>query len=257
MICGFRAEAFGRRAPPLLIVMVRRMRSYIGTSGYSYPKWKGRFYPAKCPQHEMLRYYAERYSTVEINSTFFSFPNETTIASWINDTPDSFRFALKAHRAITHLRRLKDVEDATARLLHTASMLNGRLGSLLFQFPPNFKKDVPRLEAFLDLLDGKVPSAFEFRHDSWSDDDVFACLRARSCAVCLADTDEAPIGELVSTTDWGYVRLRRADYTDEELAEWAKRLRFQNWREMYVFFMHEDTGTGPRFAARLRDLLNA
>jgi uncharacterized protein YecE (DUF72 family) len=233
------------------------MRFYIGTSGYSYPKWKGEFYPDKCPQSEMLRYYAQRFSTVEINSTFFSLPNEATVASWVEDTAGSFRFAIKAQRAITHIRRLTNVEEPTNQLLRLASMLDNKRGPLLFQLPPNFKKDLSRLESLLDLIDGRVPSAVEFRHDSWNDDELLACLRARSCALCIADTDEAPIRDLTSTTDWGYVRLRRVGYTDAELGEWATRLKAQDWREAYVYFKHEDTGTGPRFAARLLDLLKS
>jgi uncharacterized protein YecE (DUF72 family) len=205
----------------------------------------------------MLRYYAQRFSTVEINSTFFRLPNETTVASWAQDTAASFRFAIKAQRAITHIRRLAHVEEPTEQLLHLAAVMDGKLGALLFQFPPNLKKDLSRLESLLDLIDGRAPSAFEFRHESWNDDEVVACLRARSCAIGLADTDEAPIRELMSTADWGYVRLRRADYTDGELAQWAMRLRSQKWREAYVFFRHEDTGTGPRFATRLLDLLKS
>src|SRR5262249_27193054 len=147
------------------------------------------------------------------------------------------------------------VQEQTDRLIHAASALKDRLGPLLFQFPPSFQKDLARLKAFVEFVDGRAVSAFEFRHESWNDDEVVECLRVHSCALCIADTDEAAIRDLTSTADWSYVRLRRVDYTDDELAEWVERLRSQNWREAYVFFKHEDAGTGPKFAARLLDLL--
>lgn len=232
------------------------MTYYVGTSGYSYPKWKGRFYPDKLPQKEMLRYYAQTFATVEINSTFFGLPNDKTVASWLEDTNPAFRFALKAQRSITHIKRLKNVEEPTDQLLRLASAVGERLGPLLFQLPPNFKKDVPRLTAFLGSLRGKARTAVEFRHESWLDEEVFGCLRDHSCALCIADMDEEPWSDIVATTDWGYLRLRRTEYASDELNAWAKRIKSQNWHDAYVYFRHEDTGTGPTFASQLIGLLN-
>jgi len=168
--------------------------------------------------------------------------------------PASFRFALKAPQTITHRKRLKNAEQETEDLLRIASTLKRRCGPLLFQLPPNFKKDLSRLEAFLSFIPSKTSAAFEFRHESWFDDEVFDCLRANSCALCVADTDELPIADLVSTANWGYVRLRRESYTDKQLAKWIEKFSSQKWRETYVFFKHEDTGTGPKFATRFLEL---
>ena len=230
------------------------MRFFVGTSGYSYKEWKGSFYPEKLPQNEMLGYYAQRFSTVEINNSFYRMPKEDVLESWAEQVPDSFRFVLKAPQTITHRKRLKDAERETDYLLRTASALKGRLGPLLFQLPPNLKKDLSRLEAFLGLIGKGTLAAFEFRHETWFDDEVYACLRARSCALCIAETDDASTADLVSTAGWGYVRLRREEYTDEQLGEWIKKLRARGWNEAYVFFKHEDTGTGPKFASRFLEL---
>jgi uncharacterized protein YecE (DUF72 family) len=232
----------------------RLMRFLVGTSGYSYKEWKGTFYPNKLSPKEMLTYYADRLGTVEINSTFRRMPGESVVESWTEQTPDSFRFVLKAPQSITHHKRLKQAEVETDQLIRIASILKGRQGPLLFQLPPNFKKDCSRLQSFLGLIDKRAPSAFEFRHESWFDEEVFDCLRANSCALCVADVDDGPISDLVSTARWGYVRLRRVDYSDEQLGEWIEKLRSQDWEEVYVFFKHEDSGTGPKFATRLLEL---
>jgi uncharacterized protein YecE (DUF72 family) len=230
------------------------MQFFVGTSGYSYKEWKGSFYPEKLPPKEMLGFYAQRFSTVEINNTFYRMPKESDLESWAAQVPDSFRFVLKAPQTITHRKRLKGVEQDTDYLVRTAAVLKGRQGPLLFQLPPNFRKDLPRLETFLGLLGEGTLAAFEFRHESWFDDEVFGCLRARSCALCTADMEDAAATELVGTAGWGYVRLRREEYTDRQLEEWIKRLRAQKWDEAYVFFRHEDTGTGPKFATRFLEL---
>jgi uncharacterized protein YecE (DUF72 family) len=229
------------------------MQFFVGTSGFSYKEWKGSFYPEKMKPAEMLGYYAERFSTVEINNSFYRMPKASDLESWSQQTPESFRFVLKAPQTITHRKRLKDCVESTQYFLGVASTLWKRLGPLLFQTPPNLKKDVARLDAFLALL-GKTPSAFEFRHESWFDDEVFGCLRAHSCALCVAEADDLPSTDLVSTASFGYVRLRRETYSDEELRDWLERIRSQPWREAYVFFKHEDTGTAPEFAARFLKL---
>jgi uncharacterized protein YecE (DUF72 family) len=226
------------------------MRFFVGTSGYSYKEWKGSFYPQKLPAKEMLSYYARQFSTVEINNTYYRMPSLSVVESWTQQVPDSFRFVIKAHQVITHRKRLKDVEEATELLITTASALKERQGPLLFLLPPNFKKDIARLDAFLTLLGGRAPATFEFRHQSWFDDEVFDCLRTHSCALCVADGDDLPEVDLIRTAPWGYVRLRREGYADEQLRDWADKLRSLGVSEAYVFFKHEDTGTGPELAAR-------
>jgi uncharacterized protein YecE (DUF72 family) len=230
------------------------MQFFVGTSGYSYPKWKGSFYPAKLPQAEMLRYYAERFDAVEMNNTFYKMPSESDVEAWASQVPHGFRFAIKAPQTITHFKRLKDAEDPTERLLRTAAVLKQKRGPVLFGLPPNMKVDVPRLQAFLRLIPRSVRVAFEFRHKSWFEDGVFDSLRARNCALCIADAEDLPRAKPIDTAGWGYVRLRRENYTKRALAEWVKKLRSRPWKEAYVFFKHEDTGTGPKFAARFLEL---
>ena len=230
------------------------MRFFVGTSGYSYNEWKGKFYPGNWPQKEMLNFYARRFSAVEINSTFYRMPGANVVSSWAREVPESFRFALKAPYVITHRKRLKSVRREINAFFRALSQLKGRAAPVLIQLPPNFKKDLPRLEAFLDLIGGQRPAALEFRHASWFDDDVFEALRSRRCALCIADMDDAPPPVVVRTTGWGYVRLRRKRYTRKRLGQWVELLQSQKWCEAYVFFKHEATGTGPRFAARFREL---
>lgn len=230
------------------------MQFHVGTSGYSYPKWKGSFYPQKLPQKEMLSYYAEHFTAVEINGTFYKMPSKGDLASWIKQVPGDFCFTLKAPQAITHFKRLKDAAKPTRQLFKIAAALKNKLGPILFGLPPNMKKDLLRLQAFLKLIPKKSKAAFEFRHESWFDNEVFDCLRDHRIAVCIADGEDLPKTPLVSTTDWGYVRLRREKYTKRSLASWIARLRSQPWREAYVFFKHEDTGTGPKFAKQFLEL---
>jgi len=231
------------------------MNFYVGTSGYSYPEWKGSFYPTKFPPKQMLGYYAARFRTVEINNTFYRAPTAQLLTAWSDQVPANFRFVLKAPQDITHAKRLADCEDAVNALFDAAAVLGERLGPVLFQLPPNFRKDVPLLRAFLKSLPPNAAVAFEFRNASWFCDAVFATLRERGAGLCVAEADSELDVPLVSTADWGYVRLRRADYTDDALRAWGDRLRAQNWHDCYVFFKHEDAGTGPRFAARLLELL--
>ena len=230
------------------------MNFFVGTSGYSYKEWKGSFYPEKFSDKKMLGYYAERFSTVEINYTFRQIPSETTIESWAGQVPEDFQFVCKAPQAITHHRKLQGAEEQTAQFIEALSGLKKRQGPVLFQLPPNFKKDLQRLESFLKSIKRKR-AAFEFRHQSWFEEDVFNCLRAHKCGLCISDGDEYPVSDLIRTTDWGYVRLRREDYSDQELKTWIKKFKTQDWNDMYVFFRHEDVGTGPRLAARLLKLL--
>lgn len=225
-----------------------------GSSGFSYKEWKGPFYPEKLPAKDMLRYYAERLSTVEVNNTFYRMPKESMLEGWAAKVPDDFIFVLKASRRITHQGRLKDVEDSVAYLWKVAQALGPHLGPILFQLPPFLKKDVPRLEAFMATLPEGLRAAFEFRHESWFADDVYDALREGGQALCLADMDDADAPALVSTTDWGYLRLRREDYSDDALSAWKSAIHAQPWREAFVFFKHEDDGAAPRLAHRLLTL---
>jgi uncharacterized protein YecE (DUF72 family) len=206
----------------------------------------------------MLAYYAERLSAVEINNTFYRMPTAELLQRWAADTPAGFSFALKSPRRITHERRLADVEDSVRRFYETAEVMGDKRGPVLFQLPPNLKKDLPKLEAFLATLAAVTPNAraaFEFRHASWFADDVFAALRAGGAALCIAE-DEDLATPLEATAPWGYLRLRRQDYDDAALDAWAARLRDQsNWSETFVFFKHEDEGRGPALAAGLRQRL--
>jgi uncharacterized protein YecE (DUF72 family) len=230
------------------------MTLYVGTSGYSYKEWKGSFYPEKIPAKEMLRYYAERLSTVEINATFYRMPQQSMLETWLTQAPSPFRFALKASQRITHFKRLKETDDETKYFLDTAAVLGDQLGVVLFQLPPNMKKDLPRLETFLTLLPQTTPAAFEFRHPTWFDDDVLELLRSQNRPLVVSDTDDMPTTHIDKTADWGYLRLRRVNYSEENLAEWVARINAQNWKETFLFFKHEDAGTGPRLAAEFLKL---
>ena len=224
------------------------MRVLAGTSGFSYKEWKGSFYPEDLPAEDMLAYYSARLPAVEINNTFYRMPKPSMLEGWAAQVPAEFRFILKASQRITHRKRLKEAGDEVAYFFQTAATLGERLGPTLFQLPPNLKKDLPRLEAFLEVLPPKAPAAFEFRHASWFEDDVFAALRAQGAALCIAE-DEELATPLVATAPWGYLRLRRQDYDDAAVAGWAEKVRAQPWSEAFVFFKHEDAGSGPKLAA--------
>ncbi len=224
------------------------MTIYVGTSGYSYPKWKGKFYPKALPTKQMLRYYGEHFPTVEINSTFNALPKVSVLEAWMADVPATFQFVLKAPKQITHIHRLKNSEELVARFHEVAETLGKHRGPLLFQLPPNLKKDLPRLRDFLALLPAKCRSAFEFRHMTWFDQDVFDLLHDRGVALCIADADDDLQVPFVATADWGYLRLRRDEYYETQLKDWAKRVKNQGWKDAFIYFRHEDEGKGPRFA---------
>ena len=226
------------------------MDFYVGTSGYSYKEWKGTFYPKNLPAQQMLGFYGERFRAVEINSTFYGLPKASVLAGWADAVPPDFQFVLKAPKQITHLQRLKDAGDLVSQLLAVAGALTEHQGPLLFQLPPIAKKDVPRLRAFLALLPLQRRAAFEFRHPSWFDDEVLGLLRDHRAALCVADAEGDLEVPCVATADWGYLRLRRPDYGDAELQAWVKRVQEQPWRAAFVFFKHEDAGTGPRLVKR-------
>ena len=228
------------------------MRVLPGTSGFSYKEWKGSFYPEDLPDSDMLRFYASRLPAVEINNTFYRMPRAAQLESWAEQVPDGFSFSLKASQQITHRKRLKDAGEAVSYFLAVATTLGDRLGPVLFQLPPNLKKDLPRLQEFLALLPPASRAAFEFRHASWFDAEVFAALASAGAALCWAEDEELATPP-ESTAGWGYLRLRRADYSDADVASWAEKIRAQPWSEAHVFFKHEDAGTGPRLAQKLRE----
>lgn len=230
------------------------MKIRAGTSGWSYKEWKGHFYPEKLAAKDMLRFYAGKFGTVEVNNTFYRMPKPDALQSWAADTPEDFSFVLKASKRITHDRRLNDVGDSVGYLLRTAAVLGPKLGPFLVQLPPNFKKDVARLRDFLALLEAPARAAFEFRHSSWFDDEVYALLREHRHAWCVADTGEEGDPPFVATADWGYLRLRKVEYTEDDLKSWAAQIQAQEWREAFVFFKHEDAGTGPKLAARFSEM---
>lgn len=232
------------------------MNLYVGTSGFSYKEWKGSFYPEKIAAKDMLAYYADRLRAVELNNTFYRLPQKSMVESWKAQVPENFRFSVKASQRITHFKRLKDAGSETQFMLETVSALQDRLGVVLFQLPPNLKKDLDRLETFLKVLPADTPAAFEFRHPTWFDDDVLALLRSQNRALCVSDTDDLPANYIDKTANWGYLRLRRVSYTDADLTEWLKRVRAQEWKETFVFFKHEDEGTGPKLAGRFVALGN-
>jgi uncharacterized protein YecE (DUF72 family) len=230
------------------------MNLYVGTSGYSYKEWKGTFYPEDLPDKQMLHFYGERFHSVEINNTFYRMPKASMLETWANEVPADFKFVLKAPQQITHIKRLKDVENSVSYLLEVAGALKERLGPLLFQLPPYFKKDALRLREFLTLLPTDRRAAFEFRHQSWFDEEVFALLREYQAVLCIAEAENDLEVPFVSTADWGYLRLRRPDYGDAELKAWAKRAQDQPWRDVFIFFKHEDEGKGPQMGRRFLEL---
>jgi uncharacterized protein YecE (DUF72 family) len=227
---------------------------FAGASGYSFKEWKGNFYPDKIKPDAMLAWYAERLPTVEINNTFYQMPKVAVLENWVASTPHGFRFAIKASRRITHDGRLK--ADATAEsvefLYRNLAALGDKLGPVLFQLPPFLKKDVPRLLEFLHVLPADHRAAFEFRNDSWFDDDVYIALRDAGAALCLSEREDGSPPPLVETASWGYVRLRLEQYSDDDFKRWVDRLKATSWDMVYAYFMHEPTA--PPYALNLQKL---
>jgi uncharacterized protein YecE (DUF72 family) len=231
------------------------MNFWIGTSGFQYTEWKGNFYPEDLPTAKMLPFYAERFSSTEINYTFRRIPAPKTIENWRTLTPEEFRFALKAPQKITHWSKLRDCADTLEYFLKVVTGLGERLGPVLFQLPPTFKKDAEVLNSFLRELPS-MRSAFEFRNESWFDQEIFDLLKSRNIALCIADTDTISTPKQI-TADYGYLRLRREDYTKADVEHWAEFVREQksNWQEAFVYFKHEESGVGPKLARQMIDLL--
>jgi len=232
-------------------------RLLAGASGYSFKEWKGNFYPEKIKPEDMLAYYAERLPTVEINNTFYRMPSVDMLKAWVAATPERFRFAIKAPRQITHLARLKleAAADSVAFLYRNLMALGEKRGPVLFQLPPNLKKDLPRLEAFLRVLPEDHRAAFEFRNESWFADDVYAALKTSSASLCFSEREDNAPPPLVETAPWGYARLRLETYTDDDLRAWAQRLEATSWRPVHVYFMHEPTA--PAYARTLMSFAKA
>ncbi|MGI9627680.1 MAG: DUF72 domain-containing protein [Longimicrobiales bacterium] len=230
------------------------MRIWSGTSGFSYKEWKGSFYPEDLPQTGMLEFYSRQLNSVEINNTFYRLPKTSLLEKWGATVPDDFRFVLKASQRITHRKRLKEAEEPLEYLVETATAaLGSRLGPILFQLPPYFRKNVDRLRSFLEAVPDSVQAAFEFRHESWFEEDTYEALKEGGAALVTADTgeEEAPV---VATTNFGYARLRRPGYTDKELESWAKSFQDQGWEDVHVYFKHEDEGAGPALAGRFNEI---
>jgi uncharacterized protein YecE (DUF72 family) len=232
------------------------MKFWIGTSGFQYAEWKGNFYPEDLPAAKMLPFYAERLSTTEINYTFHRIPSAKTIDNWKQLTPAHFRFALKAPQKITHFAKLRDCADTLRYFYHVVSRLGEKLGPVLFQLPPNFKKDTFVLGDFVNGLPGGMRAAFEFRHESWFDDEIFEILKARNVALCIADTEKLETPK-VGPADYGYLRLRREDYADADVKGWSEFVREQkpNWKDAFIYFKHEESGIGPKLAKQMMELL--
>ena len=230
---------------------VNASRLLAGASGYSFKEWKGNFYPEKIKPEEMLAFYAERLPTVEINNTFYRMPKTAVLENWANSTPEGFRFAIKASRRITHMSRIKAESSAepVGFLYRNLAALDAKLGAVLFQLPPNLKKDLPRLTEFLSLLPANHAAAFEFRSDTWFADDVYEALKGAGAALVLSEREDNAPPPLVETAPWGYVRLRLETYTDSDLEQWADRLAATSWRETFAYFMHEPTA--PAYAQTL------
>lgn len=230
----------------------------VGTSGYNYPEWKGSFYPADLAASKMLPYYASKFRTVEINYTFYRMPTSTIVSAWAAQVPAEFRFTLKAPRRITHDKRLRaaEVADSLRMFVSVAGELGPQLAALLFQLPPNFKKDLVLLNEFLSLLPPKITAAFEFRHASWLDDQVYDALRARNLALCIADS-EARQTPAIATADYAYLRLRDEGYDDTEIARWSETARQLDTTcsDVFVYFKHEDEGKGAAFGQQMMSSL--
>jgi uncharacterized protein YecE (DUF72 family) len=234
------------------------MTPWIGTSGFQYAEWKGNFYPEDLPTGKMLPFYAERFSSTEINYTFHRIPAAKTIDNWNKVTPAKFRFALKAPQKITHWSKLRDCADTMRYFCDVVSALGEKLGPVLFQLPPNFKKDTFILADFVNGLPGGMRAAFEFRHESWFGDDVWEILKSRNVALCIAETEEFATPK-VTTADYGYLRLRREDYARTDIERWAEFVREQSerWSDAFVYFKHEGAGIGPKLAKHIMEILAA
>jgi uncharacterized protein YecE (DUF72 family) len=225
---------------------------WVGTSGFQYPEWKGKFYPEKMSAAKMLPFYAEHFSTTEVNYSFYRIPSEKTLNGWCAATPSKFRFSFKAPKQVTHILQLKNAGETMTRFETALKVANAKMGIVLFQLPPSLKKDLPLLQDFLEILPLDLNSAFEFRHASWFDDNVFAALKSKDVALCIADSEKLHTPP-VATADFGYFRLRDEGYGEKEIASWSKIVaeHGKTLKDVYVYFKHEESGIGPDFAKQM------
>jgi len=232
------------------------MNAWVGTSGFQYPEWKGTFYPEDLSTAKMLPFYAARFSTTEVNYTFRRIPSAKTIQAWWDATPERFKFSLKAPQKVTHFAKLRDCGDTMRFFCQVVSDLEAKLGPVLFQLPPAFKKDAGLLAAFLNDVPAGLRAAFEFRHPSWFDEEVFGLLKQKNIALCIADSEDLTT-PVVATADYGYLRLRREDYQNNDMARWAETIQLQAgvWPDVFVYLKHEESGIGPKLATQLIELL--
>ena len=228
------------------------MNLWVGTSGFQYAEWKGTFYPEDLPTSKMLPFYAERFSTTEVNYTFHRIPSPKTIEGWWKATPARFKFSLKAPQKVTHFAKLRNCADTLRYFCEVITDLEGKLGAVLFQLPPGLKKDVGLLAAFLEDVPAPMRAAFEFRHESWLDDETFTLLKSKNAALCIAESEKLSTPP-EATADFGYLRLRREDYQEADIARWAEVVRAKSsaWSDAYIYFKHEESGVGPKFAAEM------
>ncbi len=230
------------------------MNIHAGTSGFAHGEWKGAFYPDKIPASEMLRFYSTLLGTVEINNTFYHMPRESVLRAWAAQVRPDFLFAVKAPQVITHVKQLRNVFEETDYFFRTLSVLDRRLGPILFQFPKSFHPDMSALKDFLGLIPHGVACAFEFRHPAWIAEGAADLLREKGCSLCIADTDEQPAAEIINTASWGYLRLRRRVYAENDLTTWLARISAQGWERAFVYFKHEEEARGAELAMRLQQL---
>jgi uncharacterized protein YecE (DUF72 family) len=232
------------------------MEQWIGSSGFQYPEWKGIFYPEKMAPGRMLSFYAEHFSTTEVNYSFRRIPSRQTILNWAAATPEHFKFSFKAPQKVTHFARLRDSADVMDYFSGVVGVLGPKLGPVLFQLPPDFEKDVPRLEFFLETLPKRISAAFEFRNPSWFDDEVFTALESHNAALCVAESEKISTPKIV-TADFGYLRLRREDYLEDDLDNWADFIRrhLSRWSEAFIYFKHEEKAVGPKYAQQMQQAL--
>lgn len=232
------------------------MNHWIGTSGFQYAEWKGTFYPETLSSAKMLPYYAERLSSTEINYSFHRIPSAKTIEGWYRATPERFQFSLKAPQKVTHFAKLRNCGDTLRYFQQVIRDLEGKLGCVLFQLPPQLKKDAALLAEFLDDVPEGMRCAFEFRHESWFDDEVYALLKSKNLALCIAESEKLATPD-IATANYGYLRLRREDYVEADVERWSEKIRARAgaWSDAYVYFKHEESGFGPRLATQMRKML--
>jgi len=236
--------------------LLSQMKTWIGTSGFQYPEWKGKFYPEKMSPAKMLAFYAAEFRSTEVNYTFRSMPSAKTIDRWGDETPEDFRFSLKAPQRVTHFAKLRNCGDTLNHFHDAVKGLGTKLGPVLFQLPPTFKADAVLLGEFVQALPKGLRAAFEFRHESWFTDGVFDTLAEANAALCVAESEDLATPR-IATADFGYLRPRRLDYRQGDIRDQARFIREQEgkWSEVFVYYKHEETAAGPGFAKALKEAL--